>query len=155
MTRFAFFIGLCVSFPATAARADEDKAVAEAAKALQGTWDVREGQRDGQPGVNKFQNPGQSVPGWTFGKDGTYKVELRGIVTREGTWKVVAVRDKVVHLDMTVTRAQQTFLSILEVVDADTVRVCSAAYGAEQRPTKFEVTKGSQLRLYTLKRVQE
>jgi hypothetical protein len=50
---------------------------------------------------------------------------------------------------------KKAVLSILEVVDADTVRLCSTRPGGEKRPTKFEVTKGSKLGLFTLERVKE
>ena len=104
---------------------DEDKAVAEATKALQGTWEVREGEV-GNP--KRVENNLQVGARRTFGKDGTYKVEFMGTVIREGTWKVVAVKDKVVHLDMTVKQTEKAVvLGILEFVDADTVRLCITA----------------------------
>src|SRR5262245_47277676 len=79
MTRFALFIGLCLSLPATVARADEDKAVAEAARSLQGTWEVREAEIGGPNRVEKLPVGGRR----TFDKDGTYKVELMGTEIRE------------------------------------------------------------------------
>src|SRR5262245_18211059 len=103
MTRCAFFIGLCLSLSATVAGADEDKAVAKAAKALQATWEVRKVEIDGQRREWTARR--------TFGMDGTYKMEIMGTVVREGNWKVVAVKDKVVHIDMTVNSIQQTVLS--------------------------------------------
>src|SRR5262245_61579458 len=131
MTRFVFFIGLCLSLPATIVGANEDKAVAKAAKALQGTWEVREGEVGNPKGVEKLPAGARR----TFGKDGTYKVEIKDTVVREGTWKVVAVKDKVVHLDMTVKQPAQKdamVLGILEFVDADTIRLCISPLGAEQ-----------------------
>ena len=77
MTRIAFFIGLCLSFPAAVALADEDKAIAEAAKALQGTWELRGAEMDSQAGVIKqvnFKFAGRH----TYGKDGAYKIEIMG-----------------------------------------------------------------------------
>ncbi len=140
-------------FPAAAAWADGDRAVAEVTKVLQGAWKVREAKIDGQAGVINLDQ-GDFAARRTYGKDGTYKVEIMGQVVQEGTWKVVAVKGKAVHLDTT-PKDKRAVLSILEVVDTDTVRLCSSRAGAEKRPTKYEVTKGSKSGLFTLKRVKD
>lgn len=146
----------CVVASAQMAVADDkaDKAIAEVSKALVGTWELGGFAVDRPGGVRKGEM--QRNNRRTYRPDGTYTIEIDGRPTQEGAWKIVAARGTVFHLDETLKDGAgkpRTKLAILEVVDADTVRICAGLPTAEGRPTTFDVTEGSKTATVTLKRV--
>ena len=155
MTRRIFIAGLCGSLLAPAVLADDadEKAIAAAAKSLEGTWVITELEYDGRSAKGDALKP---QPRKTYSKDGTSKNERDGTVTKEGFWKIVGVNGKVVHLNETPTNKKETVEAILEFIDRDSFRMCAAVPGGEKRPTKFEIPKGNRsLLLATYKRFKE
>jgi hypothetical protein len=134
----------------------EDKAIAHATKSLEGTWVLHEYTIDNIRGLMK--GTGKDARGnrrVTYRNDATYTTEVNGRVGLEGTWKIVAVKDKVFHLGETPTKQNRAYEAILEIMNDDTIRVCVVGQGPGKRPMKFEVPQGSNVWLMTYKRLKQ
>lgn len=134
------------------ARADE-KELAAATKKLEGTWTPTENVLNGEKTPEAVLKPLRDVI-----KGGTYEGTSDGKREAAGTWKFVAVKDKVLHIDLTATDGPnkgKSVRGIVEFIGDDGFRLCMPTEPDGKRPTEFTSKKGSGLVLRTYKRVKE
>jgi uncharacterized protein (TIGR03067 family) len=134
------------------ARADE-KELAAAAKKLEGTWAPTENVLNGEKTPEAVLKPLRDIV-----KSGTYEGTVDGKRETAGTWKFVAVKGKVLHIDLTATDGPnkgKSVRGIAEFVGDDEWRLCMPTEPGGERPTEFASKKGGGLVLRTYKRVKE
>ena len=134
------------------ARADE-KELAAAMKKLEGTWAPTENVLNGEKTPEELLKPRRTV---VMG-DG-YENQADGKVENTGKCKFVAMKDKVLHIDLTATDGPnkgKSVRGIVEFVGDDGFRLCMPTEPDGERPTEFASKKGSGLVLRTYKRVKE
>jgi len=134
------------------ARADE-KELAAAMKKLEGTWAPTENVLNGEKTPEEVLKPRRTVV-----KGDEYENQADGKMENTGKWKFVAVKDKVLHIDLTATDGPNKGMSvrgIVEFVGDDGFRLCMPTEPDAGRPTEFASKNGGGLVLRTYKRVKE
>ncbi len=150
--RLVSVVGLaCLVGAATAPAADP--ALAAETKKLEGVWAPIENILNGVPTPEAVLKPRRETI-----KGGTYEGTVDGKREAAGTWKFVAKKGKVLHIDLTATDGPnkgKSVRGIAEFVGDDGWRLCMPTEPDGERPTEFASKKGSGLVLRTYKRVKE
>lgn len=168
--RFVLIVGVCLMNWACTGRSDNpveksvtppsavpettggDKAIADAAQTLQGSWYVA----DWTMGGFKPAKMGPDSSVYTFTRD-EYRVVTKGATPQEGTWKITGRNGNVFDIDLTLAAGINkglTLTGILELEDNDTVRLCVPSYDTNPmvRPQKFESKAKDKHGVFLLKR---
>lgn len=134
------------------ARAD-DKPLAAEMKKFEGTWEFAESLRDGEG------KPGEEIKTYRLVVKGdTFENLKDGKVVGRGTWRFVAQKGKVFHIDVTPAEGPdrgRVFTAIFEWAGDDGARFCGPAEIGGDRPTKFTGAKGSKQLLVAYKRAKQ
>ena len=150
--RLVSVVGLVGLLGAAAAQAD-DKALTAEMKKLEGTWAPTENILNGVPTPETVLKPLRDIV-----KGDTYEGTADGKREAAGTWKFVAKKGKVLHIDLTATDGPnkgKSVRGIVEFVGDDGFRLCMPTEPDGERPAEFTSKKGSGLVLRTYKRVKE
>lgn len=144
-------VGLMAVFCASIARADDQNAaIADALKILQGKWRIADMEIDGR----KVQGLMTKV---VF-NDEAYMLERKGEIVVDGTWEIVGEKGGDLLLDITLTSKKAEYQSLLRVVDSNKLMLCMhhdpAKKDGDPRPTAMQTSQGSRRTLLTLKRVK-
>ena len=145
----AGLVGLLVSARTSA----DEKALSDEVKKAQGTWSVAEAVRDGEAVPADERKAVRLVI-----TGDRYETRVNGVAVEKGTWKVVALKGKRVHIDIAPTDGPnrgQVFACLSEWVDGDTVRMCLPIAGGGPRPAKLTGERGSEQFLVTYQRAKE
>ena len=130
-----------------------DPDVATEAKKLEGTWAPTENILNGAPTPEAVLKSRRTVV-----KGDKYEGTVEGKVDGGGTWKFVARKGKVLHIDLYPVDGPgkgKVVKGIVEFVGDDGFRLCMPAEPDGERPTEFASKKGGLQVLRTYKRVKE
>jgi uncharacterized protein (TIGR03067 family) len=132
-------------------RADE-KALRAEMKKFEGTWEFTESLLNGET------RPEGEIKSYRLViKGDTFENQRDGKVTARGTWKFVAQKGAVLHIDVTPADGPdqgKPLSAIFEWVGDAGARFCGPAAAGGDRPTKFAGGAGSKQLLIVYKRVK-
>lgn len=154
MTKFSITISSCLMLATLVEGAGADKKTTEAAKILQGTWEVHSIEVDAPNGGTQSEDISEFVIRQSYLEDGTYEIEVMGSTTQNGTWKILVAKEKLFYLHL-VQENGKAWRSIVEIVDEDTLRVSRAKPVEDADAASPEIMETDEVRQLIFKRAKK